>query len=532
MTGFASLTNRRNQVIYLLLLPSILMIISISSQSLWIDEGITALYASQPRFEDLINELVATHRAESLMPGYVLYMWLWTKLFGFSEYVLRLSNFPFIFLVLFIFAAAPLNVPSNQTFRSTNIIFTCASPFIWYYMNEARSYVALFSFSAMGLAGIIIYFYGTTNWRFIAPYLTAISMILGTFFNVSCVFSVPALIVTAFLINIQIKRTARNIVSDWAKPVLFSIPIFMVLSVYCFWAISQGSGGRLQEQTSAGPNFLHIIFVFYEFLGFGGLGPPRNLLRDASSLGIFAPYVIWIFSFVILLTVGIAFVTSRFREICGRDIKNLILPYLCGFISGFFIFWIFSFITHFTFYGRHLIFMYPYFIFSVSGIICAISRVRGNLKFILAFGIIAILISSDIRLRFNDAYFKDNYRLAVKTALSISGPNDPIYWAANYATGAYYGLFYPNIESSKTDIPTTWKRSRKAFFASNWSIELIDENTSNDLAAILVLSKFELFDTKHGWRLFIEKHAPIETREFGVFRIYRFVFDRKFDRKL
>jgi hypothetical protein len=51
---------------------SIAIAIPISSQSLWIDEGFTVFFASQPSFEKVINELVTTHRAESLMPGYVL----------------------------------------------------------------------------------------------------------------------------------------------------------------------------------------------------------------------------------------------------------------------------------------------------------------------------------------------------------------------------------------------------------------------------------------------------------------------------
>ena len=74
--------------------------LSISSHSLWIDEGITTWFAFQDTFKDVIHTLNRTKMAESLMPGYVIYMWAWVKAFGISEYSLRFSNLPFIVLAI------------------------------------------------------------------------------------------------------------------------------------------------------------------------------------------------------------------------------------------------------------------------------------------------------------------------------------------------------------------------------------------------------------------------------------------------
>ena len=37
------------------------------------------------------------------------------------------------------------------------------------------------------------------------------------------------------------------------------------------------------NKTVGNPGLLNLAFVAYEFLGFQGLGPPRNELRDRNS---------------------------------------------------------------------------------------------------------------------------------------------------------------------------------------------------------------------------------------------------------
>ena len=172
--------DEKDWTLAFLFLAIFMTILPISSHSLWIDEGITTWFAFQDTFNDVIQTLNTTKMAESLMPGYVIYMWTWVKAFGTSEYSLRLSNLPFIVLVLFLFTKIPL----NRVFRHSLILLTCLSPFLWYYLNEARSYIALFSFSAFSLTGLLFYFYGDSTLKKIGPYLTIISLLIGSFFNI------------------------------------------------------------------------------------------------------------------------------------------------------------------------------------------------------------------------------------------------------------------------------------------------------------------------------------------------------------
>jgi len=87
-------------------IASLLLGLSISNQSLWIDEGLTAWLASQHGLSGLFHAMRVASEAttQPLEPAYHLYTWGWVKVFGVSEFALRASNIPFA--VLFVSALA------------------------------------------------------------------------------------------------------------------------------------------------------------------------------------------------------------------------------------------------------------------------------------------------------------------------------------------------------------------------------------------------------------------------------------------
>ena len=490
-------------------------ILAISSQSLWIDEGITTWFAFQETFTDVISTIKNTDMAESLMPGYIIYMWAWVKTFGISEYSLRLSNLPFIITVLFLFTKLPV----SRVFRNTLILLTCLSPFLWVYLNEVRSYIALFSFSAIGLSGLLFYFYGDSTLKKIGPYLTVFGLLIGSFFNISTGFTIAALIPTAIFMHRQTKNNQSNFLLDWKRPVLYAIPFFVVLGGFYLKVILAGSGGRLQA--SAGePTLKNIAFCFYEFLGFSGIGPPRNILRANPSIETFSPYWLWLGFAVLILTAALVYAIILYRK-SDREIRFLKDAYLWGFLCGFLTFCVFAFTFKFVFYGRHVIFLYPFFIFAVAFMVKEIwsKKNRLMLRYILIVSILFIFLVSGLRLRFDPAYFKDDYRSAASTALSLANNDEPIFWAADLSTGAYYGLEYDNTDFNR---PLKIKPIRKVYAAANWSIEEIKEHIRSFESVILVLSKKDTFDEKNGWSNFIAGYNAVETASYNAFKIYKF----------
>ena len=154
MTRTFEVRSDEQKVLLLVCLFFAISVIPISSTSIWIDEATTAYLASQDTFFALLDKFLTLSTSESLMPGYILYSWIWEKAFGHSELSLRLSNLPpFLLLLLSVYF-----LPRKASFRFTIIAIFSLSPFIWYNMNEARSTIAIFSFAGLSLVGLLYYF--------------------------------------------------------------------------------------------------------------------------------------------------------------------------------------------------------------------------------------------------------------------------------------------------------------------------------------------------------------------------------------
>ena len=176
-------------VVGLWLLISALLCLSITRQSLWIDEGVTAWLASQPNLGSLFKTLGSLATSESQMPLYVLYAWAWAKLFGTSEIALRASNLPFGLLFLGALAWSSWRVFGRPFLW---VIFGF-SPFIWYYMNEARPYVAMMAFAAFALAAWLAYYHDPMRFRKSAPWACLVAIFLACGFHMLATFLIPVL---------------------------------------------------------------------------------------------------------------------------------------------------------------------------------------------------------------------------------------------------------------------------------------------------------------------------------------------------
>ncbi len=256
----------------------------------------------------------------------------------------------------------------------------------------------------------------------------------------------------------------------------------------------------------------------YEFLGFSGIGPPRNILRENPSISAFSPYLPWL-GVAVLIMIGALITIMILYKKDSADKLLFINPYLWGLLFGFLSFGIFAFIFKFTFYGRHVIFLYPYFIFAIA-LMAKEAWLRKNLlklRYILVVLLLLTWLVSDLRLRFNPGYFKDDYRSAVSTALSLAAASTPVFWAADLHTGAYYGLEYDSIDFKR---PIKIKPIRKVYAAANWPAEKVKASMKSFSSAVLVISKKDWFDTKNAWSGYISQHQVKEQVKFNAFSIY------------
>src|SRR5215467_3514780 len=115
-------------------------IVAISSGSLWIDEFGTWLLTRAASIPDWWRRFQSWPDADSQLPLYHFYMFIWTNLIGTNAVAMRSSN-------IWIFAIANLALlwpfRSRPGLAASLIVTSCLSAPIWYYLNEIRPYIML-----------------------------------------------------------------------------------------------------------------------------------------------------------------------------------------------------------------------------------------------------------------------------------------------------------------------------------------------------------------------------------------------------
>ena len=267
------------------------------------------------------------------------------------------------------------------------------------------------------------------------------------------------------------------------------------------------------------PGLSNIGFAFYEFIGFMGLGPPRNLLRIEHNYLSFIAYWPW-------LVFGIGeFIIVFIAAWRHMNFKNHSLWAVSGsFILSLAIFFIVSYIVRFQFLGRHLAVLFPLFLLVV---IQSINTARKEKRWIsferIVFSLLILVWSiSDIRMMVLPKYHKDDYLQAARLALDEARRTDgKIIWAADRIGGRYYGIQL----DGDNQMDLTWEIRGKGIFGGNWeqkqTINYI-KNMMGKAPIILVLSKPDIYDRKKGWNYAIKEIGAKRISSAHAFNIYEF----------
>ncbi len=120
---------------------TIVGLIAVTSQSLWIDEANSAVKAITPGLSAFVDAMHAERGSDLQMPLVMVMLWGWEKAFGLSEFALRAMNIP-LFAIALVFAARCWGTSSSQ--RAFFVVFACSSAFIWAYLDQARPHILQF----------------------------------------------------------------------------------------------------------------------------------------------------------------------------------------------------------------------------------------------------------------------------------------------------------------------------------------------------------------------------------------------------
>jgi hypothetical protein len=441
--------------------------LTVTTQSLWIDEAQTYLYASQPSFSAWIHQLGSSPKSEAQMPLGMAVAFISGKCFGTSELGLRVINVLWTTL-----AALAVFLIARRTREPGFFWVFILSPFLWYYTGEARPYALLICAGAWLL-------YGWMRWVEEETPTGRTMMIFGAAaligFATHALFGFVLLgFGIAMLPDVWKKR--RNFTKRTLWPLSLIFLLLVATASYYAWTVHRGSAGARLWTVG----IQNVGFCLYEMLGFSGLGLPRHELRE---LGRDPRALLRAFGGVALLAMSllavayfIAFAGS-WRARREQITRTAWLAALVGFIA----LCLTAKAAHFPFWGRHCAAFLPLVLFaSWRGVLRIPSFWLRRAVCFLLLGLLAI---SALRQRLDEQFRRDDYRLAARVARTALEKGLNVWWSADGDLATYYGLPISDPPTSQSG------HAPVLFFAPKELLERLPE------PHLVVQSKPDIFDS-------------------------------------
>jgi hypothetical protein len=406
---------------------------SVSTQSFWIDEGNSAFRAIQPTLSEFWVHNIRFGGSDLQMPGYMLSLWAWEKIFGSSEYALRAMNIPFFLVavcaILFAFQEKPL---TRHFFAS----LLCLSPMVWIYMDEARPYI-------LQLCGATLMLIGMVNQ---GRNPISIEKNLALFcigMLILCAASLTSVVFAFFFalgymaILLKQKKLHQIFLSRW---ILFTpastLLILLSLGAYYLWTLRMGVGASNAANTSLSS----LAFAFYELLGFMGLGPGRLELRS-QGIASLSPFLFGLITF--------ALVTLLVATVSLRKLTKKLLPAWFGIIAataltGAASIVLIGIVKDFRIVGRHMMPILPFLLLFMAWSLGNLWNSSKTPYKFLVLAFLALLLTSSLSARTAERFQKDDYRSSAKLAQSYLEQGKTVWWAADEPSLLYY---LPEAES-------------------------------------------------------------------------------------
>jgi hypothetical protein len=508
----AKVLARLLQVWPWLLVPWTLSL-AITRQSLWPDEAMTAWFVAHTGFKSFFWNMVGSPGAagDSQIIFYLLYMWGWVKLFGQSEFALRAANIPFA--ILYIGAAAWV---SRHLLKHSNLwVFFCLNPFFWFYLNEARPYIAFLAFSTLATVALLAYLLNPVQYKTLAPWSCLIALFFAWASHIMAAFLFASFVVIAALSVFTKPTMPRAFFKDWAKPTLLCAPAFVALAAFYIRTSANGTN-RFGK-----PSLSSLLYALYEFTGFAGLGPPRNDIRANPHLHVFSSYwPLLLLGLVPLVGIGILLLRTR--------PSKLVLSLAAGLLIGVAVAAQVAVLAEFQLLGRHLTALLPLlFLTLMLWLAPSLAAVR-PVRYAAIVVLIALAITwsiSDVRLATMAKYQKDSYREASSITLKAVRPGQhQLLWAADPYSAYYYGIRVmkgPRPGGIGVPSAVNWPVIQQAVDARNWSFDQASAYISaSKVPIVLALGKSDAFDANSAWLTLLQERKPSELARLNTLAIY------------
>jgi hypothetical protein len=468
-----------------------------TNHSFWIDECVTATFACHENLATTWREVVHFKFSEMQMPFYITYMWAFARLFGSSELTLRLAALPF-----FVGGMTLLVVAAGRRWQRQwpMALAIGLSPFAWYYLNEARPYAMQLGAAAAIVAALLQLggspsVTGKAESRWLWVLLLSLIALSGLSM-LGEIWTGGALLATLVVVP------KERLFGWWRthRPALVVTAILLLaLGLYYLWTLTLGARATAVGST----NLQTCAFIFYEQLGFMGIGPGRIELREAGGqalkpfalgLAAYAAFTSWV------LLAGIrALGSGAGRRQCLGVILCVAVPSVLILLAGI--------TAHFRVLGRHFTPFVPVLFLLLAAGLLQLWR-RSPLGKVVVTLFCACTLWSCLLIRFAHRHDKDNYREAATLARQALAEGRSVWWNAGDLAADYYRV---PLTTKVADQGTAWFVASPApGFA-----------TSLSQPDVVITSKPDVYDALGGLAGFLKANHYETTTNFMAFTIWQ-----------
>jgi hypothetical protein len=410
----------------LLIAQSLLVVWAvITDQSLWLDELGTAEIANIGSLWEWWQRFHQWANSDLQMPLYHLYVFAWSKAFGFSEYALRLSNWPLFVLaeamLLWTFRRFPL-------FAVAAFVLSTFHPLLWYYLDEARPYIMVFLgavWTFCSLAGLFSRVHGDGTVAY-SPWIFAAGVVILAGSNMVGVFWAASALLLALVLH---WHGDKALLLRYRLPYLALLAALAVLAAFYAYTLTRGARATTAYET----NVLTVLFAAYELLGLSGLGPGRLELRADGPTALRA----WLAPLLlgsIVLGLGLLHGLLVLKNFIGPRrvaavLAALFIPAAIIVATGF--------LMHWRVVGRHLMPVVPFVSLLLSLSVAALIADGRRRSLLCAAIIVTTVVVSGVLMR-SPRHAKDDYRLAAEVTRHALVNGQTVWWAAASEGTGYY----------------------------------------------------------------------------------------------
>jgi uncharacterized membrane protein len=470
------MSERNSSVIFLLVALALVPLMP-SADSLWVDEAQTWRYARHTSLSAAWDEFQGERFSETQMPLGMAAAWSWARIFGTSEFALRAPNMLYAAgaILCFYLIGRKEDAPLLP-------LFFAVQPYLWFYVNEARPYaLQIFGGSLLLLALHQVYRGNISSIRWVIAWgagalVCSASSMLG---------AIPTL---AFTVALFWELLRKHYLLGKGQLVIFAGTTLSLLALgfYYLQTLLAGSGGS--KIWSVG--LQNLIFSVVEFLGFAGMLPPRQELREMARAGLDHSSEVlnlWPFALPTILMAAVFVVIGLFWVQNFRQTPRWVAASVAVVVGSVVLLLAASLIVGFPFWGRHLAPAFPAFVAAVGWAVTSAWRGPLPLVKVSAACLFALLLASSLMIRFSETHSKDDYRTAAAFAHETLTRGGTVWWAADPAGASYYGLNPSPADTAATNT------DKPVVLASNVTAIQALNLPQPDL---VILSKTDIYDSR------------------------------------